>query len=550
MLQSIWIKNFALIDELKLDFKTGYTVLSGETGSGKSIFLGALNLILGERADYALIGPGAAKAVVEVEFLINENLKAWFDSEELDFAPNTIIRREISESGRSRTFINDVPVSLIQLRDLSSQLVAIHSQYDTLTLKNKSYHMDLVDVLGGFMSIRAEIQKEFNEWVKVKQEIEELQERIQKARADQDYLSFQIEELRSLNLDQIVYAEIEDELAQLEHVDEIQQTVSSFLQVMDAEPSILGSLNSIRMNFERLSSINSELKDYAERIASLNVETKELTGDLHAYLDRVEQNPERLIELTNKLDGYNRALTKHASKSQGDLLGLYKTWQLQLIEADSGDENLTLLKEKESSLLKTLKAKAQSLHSYREQCVPIIESSMLEILRELKLPDMKVRFLVRGKEKLTATGLTDVAFEIQPNPGMGWQPVEKAASGGELSRLMLAIQYLVSQKTAMPTVLFDEIDTGVSGEVAQKIGLLLRKMGANFQLIAISHLPQVVGKAQQHIKVEKSSSGDRTVSTLTYLNEEERVEEVARLMSGATINEAAKQSAKNLMSEE
>lgn len=550
MLQSIWIKNFALIDELRLDFKSGYTVLSGETGSGKSIFLGALNLILGERADYALIGPNAQKAIVEVEFLVHENLKNWFDTEELDFAHNTIVRREISEAGRSRTFINDVPVSLVQLKELSSQLVAIHSQYDTLTLKNKAYHLDLVDVLGGFILQRKELSKKYDGWVKLKNEISELEERIQKARADQDYLSFQIEEMNNLQLGAIDYEDIEDELAQLENVEEIQQTVSSFLHLMDAEPSILGSLNTIKTNFERLSSISTDLKEFAERISSLNLETKELTSDLYNYLDRLDQNPERLSVLTSKIDAYNRALTKHGCKSQAELMNLLKTWESQLADADSGDELLVKLQEEEKQKLNEIMNESEQLHSARLKGVAAMENSLMTILQDLKLPDMKIRFELAKKEKLSSTGITEIGFMIQPNPGLGWQPVEKAASGGELSRLMLAIQYLVSQKTEMPTVLFDEIDTGVSGEVAQKIGLLLKKMGANFQLIAISHLPQVVGKAQHHIKVEKSSQEDRTVSSLRYLSENERVEEVARLMSGATINESAKESAKNLMAEE
>lgn len=550
MLQSIWIKNFALIDELRLDFKAGYTVLSGETGSGKSIFLGALNLILGERADYTLIGPNGQKAIVEVEFQLSESLVSWFNQEDLDFAKASLIRREIAESGRSRAFINDVPVSLNQLKDLCSQLVAIHSQYDTLTLKNKSYHLDLVDVLGRFMPNRQAISQLYAKWTKLKTECKLLEEKIQKARADQDYLIFQIDELKNLELTAINYEELEDELAQLEHVEEIQNTVSSFLQLMDAEPSILGALNGIKSNFERLSTINAELKDFAERIASLSVETKELTSDLHAYLDRVEQNPEKLNILTEKLDAYNRVMTKHGCQSQSELIDLLNGWEDQLSDADAGDEKLEQLKEEANLVQNQLVTKSRELHEDRLKVVPEIEKQMLHILQELKLPEMNVRFDLSKKEQLNHTGISEVSFLIQPNPGMGWQPVEKAASGGELSRLMLTIQYLVSEKTAMPTVLFDEIDTGVSGEVAQKIGLLLKKMGANFQLIAISHLPQVVGKAQNHIKVEKNALQDRTVSKLRYLNEEERVEEVARLMSGATINEAAKESAKNLMTEE
>ncbi len=550
MLAKIWIKNFALIQELRVDFSKGYTVITGETGSGKSILLGALNLILGERADFSLIGPEADKTLVEAEFVIkNLDLSKWFKENDVDYEGNTIVRREINRNGRSRAFINDTPVSLVQIKQLTENLVNINSQHNTLALRDKNFHLNLLDILSG---LEPEIEKytdQFNRLKENQKRLKSLIEKTNQADSDRDYLLFQLEEIDLLNLDRTDYASLENELNQQENMEELTTALSLIAGGLSDDGSVLEQIKSIQTQLNKAKSTDSKVGDFATRIQSILLELEDLENESSNYLEKLEKDPQKVLELTAKLDNYNRISQKHKCSNQKELVDLKASWQEQLQTSTEGRAEIERLTLEVNAQEKAVIALADALHNTRKKTAPQIEKKITSLLDELKMPNTELKFEVVQTEQLNQSGNSTVGMKFSSNAGIPLQAMDKIASGGELSRLMLSIQCLISEMKALPSIIFDEIDTGVSGEVAQKIGQLLRRMGENRQLVAISHLPQVAGKATAHIKVEKSEVDRRVQSRLLILNQEERVEEIARLMSGEKINVAALTNAQNLMQE-
>ena len=550
MLAKIWIKNFALIQELRVDFSKGYTVITGETGSGKSILLGALNLILGERADFSLIGPETDKTFVEAEFAIkNLELSAWFKENDVDYDDNTIVRREINRNGRSRAFINDTPVSLVQIKQLTENLVNINSQHNTLALRDKNFHRNLLDILSG---LEPEIEKYTDQFTRLKdnqKKLKSLIDRTNQADSDRDYLLFQLEEIDLLNLDKTDYAALESELNQQENMEDLTTALSAIAGGLSDDGSVLEQIKSIQTQLNKAKSTDCTVGDFATRIQSILLELEDLENESSNYLEKLEKDPQKVLELTTKLDNYNRISQKHKCSNQQELVDLQSSWQEQLQTSTEGRAEIEKLTLEVTAQEKAVIALANALHIIRKKTAPQIEKKITSLLDELKMPNTELKFEVVQTEQLNQNGNSNVGMKFSSNAGIQLQAMDKIASGGELSRLMLSIQCLISEMKALPSIIFDEIDTGVSGEVAQKIGQLLRRMGENRQLIAISHLPQVAGKATAHIKVEKSEVNGRVQSRLLILNQEERVEEIARLMSGETINAAALANAHNLMQE-
>jgi DNA repair protein RecN (Recombination protein N) len=550
MLAKIWIKNFALIQELRVDFSKGYTVITGETGSGKSILLGALNLILGERADFSLIGPETDKTFVEAEFAIkNLELSAWFKENDVDYDDNTIVRREINRNGRSRAFINDTPVSLVQIKQLTENLVNINSQHNTLALRDKNFHRNLLDILSG---LEPEIEKYTDQFTRLKdnqKKLKSLIDRTNQADSDRDYLLFQLEEIDLLNLDKTDYAALESELNQQENMEDLTTALSAIAGGLSDDGSVLEQIKSIQTQLNKAKSTDCTVGDFATRIQSILLELEDLENESSNYLEKLEKDPQKVLELTAKLDNYNRISQKHKCSNQQELVDLQSSWQEQLQTSTEGRAEIEKLTLEVTAQEKAVIALANALHIIRKKTAPQIEKKITSLLDELKMPNTELKFEVVQTEQLNQNGNSNVGMKFSSNAGIQLQAMDKIASGGELSRLMLSIQCLISEMKALPSIIFDEIDTGVSGEVAQKIGQLLRRMGENRQLIAISHLPQVAGKATAHIKVEKSEVNGRVQSRLLILNQEERVEEIARLMSGETINAAALANAQNLMQE-
>ena len=551
MLSSIVVQNFALIDRLTLNFNKGFTVITGETGSGKSILLGALNLILGERADYSVIRDKSIKTIVEANFDIQKyNLKIFFDENELDYLEETIVRREITAQGKSRAFINDTPVSLSVLKDFSERMINIHSQHQTIELRDSHFQLDLLDTLADSVSLRNEYTTLFNQWRKNTKEVSNLIELRSKLLLDADYNAFQANELAELNLEKEDYSKIENELNQLEHAEEIQQSFGYIIEVLSQEGTsgnVLDTFISLKAKMDRVASLHPDLYTLGERIKSVYIEIKDIGEEAITGLDSISADPNQLLALNSKLDKFNQALRKHNVNSQAELLQIFEKFNHSQTNIEEIDLQILELEKLVEILQKQVFEKATELELKRQKAIQDIENEVVGLLEELKLPDSRFVIQLSNLEHLTSKGRNEVHILFTANKGMEPKSIEKAASGGELSRLMLALQYLLSKKKQLPTIIFDEIDTGVSGEVAQRIGNLLAKMGEKMQLLAITHLPQVAGRGQFHWKVQKSHIDEKTLTQVLILDEKQRVEEIARLMSGDNINKAALENAKALM---
>jgi len=548
MLRHLRINNFALIEHLDLSLEKGYSVITGETGSGKSILLGALELLLGERADFSLIGPVSEKASVEAEFdLSSFDLKSIFEENDIDYSDQTIVRREINQSGRSRAFINDTPVQLNILKELTSRLVYIHSQYNTLELKSKQFQLDVLDVLSGLMSERAIFGQLYAEHKSKHNDLKQLKADLADLLKQKDYNQFQLQELDELNLMEVNFSEMERDFNLIENSKDIKIALASLNDRLSSDQGMLSSLAELKSNLDKIKHFDSDLEDYFKRINSVLVELKELDSDVNRKLDAIDVDPAKLDELTQRLDKYNHLLRKHNVNEQRELIELFDSFSQSIEGTEKIEQRINALEQEVNALHKRLIDAGNHLHEGRIAKIAEIEENIQSLLSDLKLVDTRFNFLLTKKEEISATGITDILMLFSANKGMEPIAIEKAASGGELSRVMLALQKLISEKKQLPTVLFDEIDTGVSGEVAQKIGTLLDKMSNQVQLLAITHLPQVAAKAKHHFKVEKNLLNERTLTSVRLLNEEEHIHEVARLMSGEEISNAAILNAKNLM---
>lgn len=548
MLSSLYIQNFALLKEVKLEFQQGYTVITGETGSGKSILLNALNLVLGERADYKVIGPHSDKSVAEATFQIDApRFKSFFESHDLDLFDETIVRREITSQGRSRAFINDIPVQLSVLKEFTEQLISIHSQYNTLDLRKKDFQLETLDILAGLTKEKYTYSVNYKEFKDSKLELTKLKSELEEALKDKDYTDFQLNELEELNLHKVDYSALEQQFMTIENADEIKMIYSQIQSEIGGEGAVNDRLGSLKNAISKAVQLDERFADYAQRINSVMLELSDIESNSEDVLAEMDLNAVDKIELENTLDSYNRALTKHRFTTQNELVELYDSLSLSLSNSDDLQFKIEALEKKVNQLEEIATKSSIQLHENRLKACAKIEKDMKSLLSDLKLPETELQFKLDKTAQLSVSGCTQIELLFSANKGMPLVPIENAASGGELSRVMLALQKMISLKRKMPTIFFDEIDTGVSGDVAQKIGNLLASMGENMQLFAISHLPQVAAKASNHFKVEKSNDGKLTQTSIRTLTHEQRIEEIARLMSGESINDAAISNAKALM---
>lgn len=545
MLRSLRIQHFALIDEVQLHFEHGFTVFTGETGSGKSIILAATQLILGERADIQVIAPGAKKAIVEAVFEISESYLPFFEQNDLDFEAHTLIRREIATEGKSRAFINDVPVSLQVLKQLTSHLVQIHSQYNTLELKSKKYQLALTDLLLGLDQQRAEFSTQYQYFQQLHKQVEVLQNEFDTARAQQDYNQFLLEELQGLNLDDPKIQHLDQELERFANAAQLEEAQAALASMLDDNGPYV-QLYVRKASIDKVKGIDSEMQTFAQRLDQILIELKELSRDAEAssYQDI---DPSQLPALEALQDKINSAILKHRVRDVQDLRALQNELALKSQGLEDQELALNTLKEELQLLQDNLWLNAKQLHQKRLDGVEQLAQKLELILQDLKLPHTKLAFDLQQTEQLNASGCTQIDLLFSANLGHNPVPVERAASGGELSRLMLALQKMSSEKKALPTIIFDEIDTGVSGDVALKIGKLLNEMSANGQCMAISHLPQVAARAAHHFLVQKSVVAERMQTQVSPLSTDARIEEIARLLSGEAITEAAMANAEALL---
>ncbi len=548
MLRHLSIQNFALIEEANLSFEKGFTVITGETGSGKSILLGALNLMLGERADYGVIRHAEEKTIVEGTFEIEGfGLEPYFENNDLDFAPQTVIRREITAQGRSRAFVNDTPVSLTVLKDLSEKLIHIHSQHHTIQLKNPQFQLELLDDLAETQTLRLQVKNAFLSWKKAMQTLEQKKTELSKQLQDADYNSFQLNELTELQLDKWDFDALQSELESFENGEQIRDSFALCIQLIESELGIQSQLATLKNQLEKNKHFHPILNELFERVQSAVIEIQDIASEAENQLTKLDLDPERFAFLTEKMDAYNRVLRKHGMQNALDLLALQEKLEEANQSTDLLEEEIQVLEKQVLEGQKSLEQITRELNEKRSAKSHEVAVRITEVLAELKMPQTKLQFDLQPTGKLDENGGIQLSILFSPNTGLAPKPIEKAASGGELSRFMLAIQLLLSEKKQLPTLILDEIDTGVSGEVAQKIGNLLQSMGKHMQLFAISHLPQVAAKGNNHWKVAKNNSSGATLTEILVLSQVERVEEIARLMSGDTINQAALQNAQELM---
>jgi DNA repair protein RecN (Recombination protein N) len=548
MLQTLRIHNFALIEELHLDFKNGFTVFTGETGSGKSIILGALNLILGERADYSVIRDENKKTVVEADFNIKAyDLATFFEENDLDYHDETCIRREVLSQGKSRAFINDTPVQLTVLKELAEKLIHIHSQHHTLSLKEQSFQFDFLDYIADAISVRISYRTLFTTYKSKLKHLTSLKENLLQLKKEEDYNTFQLNEINELDLTKTDYQSLEDELNSLEHFSTIKETLSFVDFKISSERELLDKTYEIKALLDKNKHLHSALEAISGQIKNVVTELKEIQYEVEKQLDNLQDNPEKRTNLEQQLSKYNQILLKHHFKNQEELTNYYQELQTKQHNTEHLAAEIEVLESSLAQQLTQLEKLDTELQEIRKSKKSSIEAQVTNLLAELKMPATSFQFALEDTQQLTEIGSHKLSILFSPNKGLEAKAIEKVASGGELSRLMLSMQLLLSEKKMLPTIIFDEIDTGVSGDVAQKMGELLQKMGAKMQVMAITHLPQVAAKGQQQYKVTKSSSDNKTNTSVLALNHTEHIQEVARLMSGENITEAAIENAKFLI---
>lgn len=548
MLTQLSIRNFALIASADIAFSTGFTSITGETGSGKSILLGALNLILGERADYSVIRDTEKKTVVEAVFQIADSHKEWFLAQDIDWETETVIRREITAQGKSRAFINDTPVQLTQLKELTEQLIYIHSQHQTLALKKPGFQLALLDGFAGIAEQVSRFQTDFKRFRKEQQQLEQLRRQLIEQQQESDYIRFQLEELEELEFAQHDYAAYESELSRFGQLDDLKLAYDALANGLTLENGPVDGVRSIRLLVDKWKHVDPELENLATRLASTMIELDDIANEAASQLESMEMDPERQATLIQLVDRYNQLLRKHHVQSQEELVALMQSYQNRFESNEELEQQIETLSQKITRDLGELTKTAQAFHQQRTASAKKLEQHLLGLMDDLKLSDAQLKFEVNPLEQLNENGLTEIQLLFSANAGMSPKPIDKTASGGELSRLMLAVQATMSDLKSLPTLILDEIDTGVSGEVALRIGKLLQKMGERLQLFAITHLPQVAAKGQQQYEVSKFSNENETTTRIYQLNDNERLDAIARLMSGDSLSEAAKANAQLLLS--
>jgi len=545
MLKLLRIDNFVLIDRVELVLDKGFTVITGETGSGKSILLAAINLLLGERADFSVIGKKSTKSFVEASFNMEDRFIDFFTANDLDQQLDILIRREIVKDGKSRAFINDTPVQLAKLKELTSLLLSVNSQFNTFDLRSSSYQMELYDDMADTTFMRMKFTHDFLAWKANCQVIRKLEEKRNLENSQKDYTQFLLDELSQLDLKNTDFSIYESALSRIENADSIREVALQMTHLSE-DNGPYSTLSTLLSKIEKISLSDAKMTQFASQLKAVLIELKEMMNEAEELVNDIEIDPEAHRIMLVKIDEFNRQLNKHRFTHQSQLVELENNLKDTTQESEQLDTELELLMIENEKAHKKLVGLSQLLHEDRIKAASGIENAIKDCLQELKLSETEINFQLSFCE-LKENGASDLSILFSANKGMVMTPIEKAASGGEMSRVMLALQKIISDKRKLPTVLFDEIDTGVSGEVAQKIGLLLRAMGENMQLIAISHLPQVAAKANNHFKVEKDSDGTSTKTYVKRLENEEAAIEIARLMSGEVITSEAILTAKNLM---
>lgn len=552
MLKHIAISNYALIDSLSITFDDGFSVITGETGAGKSILLGALGFVLGERSDSSIMLDETKKCTVEATFIVdNERFKSFFEANDLDFEEELILRRELTPTKKSRAFINDTPVTIQQLKELGSQLVDIHSQHDSLLLTNADFQLKIVDDAADNASLLIDYQKVYNSFVALRNELKRLREMSQKNVAENDFLAFQLDELIKADLQENEYEEVGQKLELLENAEEVKTLLAQSLSSLsDSEYSILNQLSDLKSSVDHLRRYIPQAEQYLERIDSTKIELKDIAQDLDSLQDSTQFDADSLNEIQERFDLIQRLMMKHHVSDYAELLKIREDLQQKVGAFANIDEEIAKKEQELKRCEKELTKLADNLSDKRKKVKISFEKSVTEIIRQLKMPhgvfEIEISEFSNSSE-FSNTGRDKVRFLFSANKGIAPDDMSRVASGGELSRLMLAIKSVAAENAYIPTLIFDEIDTGVSGEVASKLGDIMQKMGENLQIVSITHLPQIASKAKNHFFVYKDESEQKTRSCIRQLSHDERVTEIAKMLSNDKITPEAIKAAEVLI---
>ena len=551
MLQAIYIQNYALIDKLDIDFTPGFSVITGETGAGKSIILGAIGLLLGQRADVKAIKNGATKCIVEARFRIaTYGLEDFFAENDIEYdEEECIIRREVSANGKSRAFINDTPASLSQMKILGEKLIDVHSQHQNLLLNKEGFQLNILDILAQDEKELSDYQKSYREYRQVCHDLEDFIVQAEKSRQDEDYLRFQLEQLEEANLQAGEQVSLEQEAETLSHAEDILAGLYKAGQLMDGDEN--GTLTLTKeciQTLQNVSKVYPPAQEWLERLDSCYIELKDLAREISGSQEAVEFNPARLDFVNERLNLIYTLQQKHHVKSVEELIALTADYRMRLDAITSFDERIAALRNRQQELYQTVLQKAEVLTEVRTRSARYIESQMESLLVPLGMPNVRFAVELSPRKEPDAKGMDSVTFLFSANKNGTLQNVASIASGGEIARVMLSLKAMIAGAVKLPTIIFDEIDTGVSGSIAEKMALIMQDMGRqNRQVISITHLPQIAARGIAHYKVYKEDTETGTNSHIRRLSDEERVQEIAHMLSGATLTEAAMNNARALL---
>ena len=549
MLKSLIIKNYALIEDLNVEFDSGFTVITGETGAGKSIVLSALDLVLGRRADAKVMRDPQKKCIVEAHFDVSHyDLIQVFKRLELDYDQVTILRREIWPSGKSRAFVNDSPTSLSQIQELKKHLVEIHHQGEAENLYLESFQLDLIDTMAGAQGQLIKYRGDFTHWQKLMRERQELVDLRQRALQEEDYQNFILNELRALDLDQIDQDDLEQQQNLLTHQELIQNVIQEVSVIVGQDDlGLMDQLTKVRQRLSQIDGVTQDLGHLSQRIEAMRIELADIQSSLDRQLDRIEHDPQQAQNIENLLDGLYRLQKKHGMDRVEDLIDLRENLSQRLSDSSQTDDRIAVLTAEIDRIYADLNEQANLIHQTRLAAIPKLENKLLDYFKALSLPEARISFRIERTDQLNIQGGVACSFWFSANKGIDLRPIQKVASGGETSRVVLSVKAVLSDFKQLPTLIFDEIDTGISGETATKMAQILAQMSTRGQLFCLTHLPQTAAKGRFHKRIFKRSDGDRTKTFIEDLGPQDRVLEIAQMIGGQDLTDSAKAHARQLL---
>jgi DNA repair protein RecN (Recombination protein N) len=549
MITSLSIKNYALIEKLTIDFSKGFSIITGETGAGKSIILGALGLVLGKRADLTSLKNKEEKCIIEAHFEISKyNLRPFFEENDLDYEEDTIIRREILPSGKSRAFINDSPVNLQELQELSLFLIDIHSQQQTQELSDENVQFEIIDAIANNQLTILDYQNLLKNYKSDKSKLNSLIKKQSEAAKEQEYNTFLLEELVAAQLKSGEQEVLEADFEKLNNVEIIKESIDKSLAIANEEQiGVLHNLKEIKVSLQKIASFSSEYHSLLERVASITIEFDDISDELSRCSEKLINDPEQLDLISQKLQVIFNLHKKHQVSTVDDLLGIQTTLENSVLELGNIEEEIVVLTNSIQQKAIALDDFSDAIRKNRLESIPVLSQKLITILETLGMPNVRFKMELNGSSNYLPNGKDELQFLFSANKGTNFGLLKKVASGGEMSRIMLAVKAILAQYSKLPTLIFDEIDTGVSGEIAIRMGEIMKEMSQKMQIFAITHLPQIAAKGNAHFKVFKSTIGEDTQSELKLLSNGERVVEIAQMLSGTVVSDSALNHAKALL---